>query len=336
MGKTYQQLSLEERCAIARLLEAGQSIRQIAATLDRSASTISRELARNRTYSKNAYKPVHADEQAWARRWRGSKIERHPELQTYILERLAMGWSPEQVANRMALEHSTIQVSHETIYRFIYAQYKRSDDARWRRCLPRAKFRRGYRGRKGGPLKKFHQRHSIHQRPGEAESRDIPGHWETDLMLFSGKKYNLMVLQERQSRFAYLTWQSGKYAEPIADAHIQKLKALPTSMVKTLTLDNGSEFAQTYRVEAETGIEAYYCDNGKPWQKGSVENLNGRLRRFLPRKTDVSEINEEDIQLLQDIINTTPRKCLGYRTPYEVFHEALHLKCESTSPPARE
>lgn len=335
MGKIYQQLSLEERCSIARLREAGQSNRKIAAALDRSASTISRELARNGTYSKQKYRPVHADEQAWARRWRGSKLERHPDLQHAVLDRLAMGWSPEQVANRMALEERTIRVSTETIYRFIYAQYARSKDGRWRLYLPRAKFKRGYRGRRGGALRQVKERSSIHSRPSEVEQRETFGHWEGDLMMFADKKHNLMVLQERKSRFAFLSLQPSKHAQPIAEAQTRFLAPLPEWIRQTLTQDNGTEFAATHQVEQQTGIHAYYCDSGKPWQKGGVENLNGRLRRYLPRTMDVSDVSPPEVDLLQAIINSTPRKCLGFRTPAEVFNQALHLKCESTSPLAR-
>ena len=336
MGKIYRQLSLEERCAIARFHENGQSIRQIAATLDRAASTISRELARNKTYGRQRYKPAHADEQAWARRWRGSRMERQPELQRHVLDRLAMGWSPEQVAGRLTLENSSLRISHESIYRFIYSQIARTKDYRWRLYLPRAKFKRGFRGKRGGALRERKDRRSIHARPPVAQTRQTYGHWESDLMLFADKKHNLMVLLERKSRFAFLSWQTGKCAEPIAKAQISHLLPLPQGIRKTLTLDNGSEFAATGHLEKTVGIQAYFCDNAKPWQKGGVENLNGRIRRYMPRKIDITSITQEDITILQNIINTTPRKCLGFLTPYEVFNKALHLKCESTFPLLRE
>lgn len=279
---------------------------------------------------------MHADEQAWARRWRGSKLERHPDLQHAVLDLLAMGWSPEQVASRMALEERTIRVSSETIYRFIYAQYARHKDGRWRLYLPRAKFKRGYRGRRGGALRQVKARSSIHDRPSEVERRETFGHWESDLLMFGDKKRNLLVLQERKSRYAFLSLQPGKHARPIAEAQTRFLASLPEGIRQTLTLDNGTEFAATHQVEQQTGIRAYYCDNAKPWQKGGVENLNGRLRRYLPRQMDVSRISSSEIELLQTIINSTPRKCLGFRTPAEVFNQALHLKCESTFPLARE
>src|SRR5579864_4811901 len=142
MGQSYRQLCLDERCEIASRREAGQSIRQIAAALDRAPSSISRELKRN-TGSKVGYKPAYASEQAKARRWRGSKLLRNPDLQAMVLERLAGGWSPEQVAGRLAREQGRVVVSYETIYRFIAAQIARTKDYTWRHYLPRAKTKRG-------------------------------------------------------------------------------------------------------------------------------------------------------------------------------------------------
>ncbi len=142
------------------------------------------------------YLPSYADDMAWARRWRGSRLERHSALQHYVLDRLAMGWSPEQVSGRMRLEKHSSSLSHESIYRFIYAQIARTKDYRWRLYLPRAKSKRGYRGRKGGSsVQNLKHRVSIHKRPDIINKREETGHWETDLMMFSDKKSNLLVMQ---------------------------------------------------------------------------------------------------------------------------------------------
>ena len=179
---SYRQLSLEERCSIARLHEAGQSIRQIAAALDRQPSTIARELKRN-SGSKVGYRPAYAQQQAEARRWTGARLEREDGLRETILDRLAGGWSPEQISGRLAREAGHRVISHETIYRFIYAQLTRTNDRRWRHYLPRAKYKRGWRT-KGGRLRRI-DRPSIHERPAEIATRQQPGHWEADAMLFS-------------------------------------------------------------------------------------------------------------------------------------------------------
>jgi len=148
MGSRYRHFSIEERCEIARRSEAGQSLRQIAAALDRAPSSVARELKRN-TGAKG-YRPTYAGEQAHARRWRGSKLLRDPELQVLVLDRLARGWSPEQVAGRLLHQQGRTLISHESIYRFIAAQIARTKDYSWRWYLPRAKSKRGFRGRKGG------------------------------------------------------------------------------------------------------------------------------------------------------------------------------------------
>src|ERR1700753_948116 len=149
MGRSYEQLSLDDRCEIARLSAGGSSVRQIAAALDRSPSTISRELKRNEGVQVG-YKPAYATQHARARRWTGSRLEREPGLRRAVMERLAAGWSPEQVAGRLAREHGRKVISHETIYRFIYAQLTRTNNYGWRRYLPRKKSKRGCRGKKGG------------------------------------------------------------------------------------------------------------------------------------------------------------------------------------------
>src|SRR6478736_5073643 len=184
MGKQYDHLSLDERCRIARLHEDGQSIRQIAAALDRPPSTVSRELRRNRG-KQVGYKPSYAHEQAKARRWTGSRLERDGELRRLVLDRLRHGWSPEQIAGRLACDKAATGISHESIYRFIYAQIRRTNDGSWRHYLPRAKAKRGWRGRKGGSsASSIKGRVSIAERPEAANDRAFPGHWEADLMLF--------------------------------------------------------------------------------------------------------------------------------------------------------
>lgn len=177
MEKIYKQLSPEERSTIAFYHKKGESIRKIASIMDRAASTISRELKRNLGSKSTPYNPVYADELAWSRRWRGSRMERHPALQKYVLDRLAMGWSPEQVAGRMSFENHTTTISYESIYRFIYAQIARTKDYSWRLYLPRAKSKRGFRGCKGGSsVKSIKDRVSIDLRPMHIDLRKRYGH----------------------------------------------------------------------------------------------------------------------------------------------------------------
>ena len=151
MGKSYGHVTIEERCEIARLQASGYSVSQIAASLDRSPSTVARELKRNGSRTQG-YQPRYANQQAHARRWRGSRLERDEALRDKVLSGLKQGWSPEQVAGRMAMESGSTVISHESIYRFIYGQIARKKDYSWRHYLPRAKSKRGWRGHKGAAL----------------------------------------------------------------------------------------------------------------------------------------------------------------------------------------
>src|SRR5438067_181669 len=200
MGRSYKQLSLEDRRQIARLQADGKSIRQIAAALDRPPSTVSRELRRNRG-SHVGYKPSYAQEQTRARRWAGSRLEREPDLRRVVLERLESGWSPEQVAGRLARAARHNVISYESIYRFIYAQIARTKDYRWRHYLPRGKSKRGFRGRGGGSSAlHIEARVPIAERPPAVDDRSIPGHWEADLMMFAKYGQAILTLHERSSR----------------------------------------------------------------------------------------------------------------------------------------
>jgi IS30 family transposase len=327
MGYTYRHLSLEERCTITRLHSAGQSIRQIASALDRAPSTVARELKRNASKTKG-YEPSYAWQQAKSRRWRGSRLERQPALRSHVLKHLAMGYSPVQVAGRLTHEQGKTLISHESIYRFIYAQMRRTTDGSWRHYLPQAKGSRGYRKRKGRSLAHFLPgRISVHQRPKHIASRKEAGHWEADLMAFANTTHTLVIAQERTSRLLMAVLLPGKAAEPVANCLKDMFSPLPAQLRQTITFDNGAEFAHHQSLPLQT----FFCDPHSPWQKGGVENAIGRLRRYLPRNTDITHITQNDIIAITQLYNHTPRKCLDFKTPAEVFSkQLLHFKCEST------
>lgn len=333
MGKCFSHFNVEQRCEMARRRQAGESLRQIAAALDCAPSSVARELKRNSAAS--GYRPSYAHSQAGARRWRGSKLLRHPDLQRQVLARLAQGWSPEMVAVRLADEG--LRISYESIYRFIAAQIARTNDYAWRLYLPRRKSKRGRRGRKGGsPVEHIRERVALAHRPAEADDRRQPGHWEADLMLFSIYGQAVLALHERTSRLTALVLQPSKAAIPTADALCRLLAPLPPALRRTLTFDNGTEFAFHFLVRDRLKIKTFFCDPHAPWQKGGVENAIGRLRRWLPRRTDLRTLPPGRLHQLAQLYNHTPRKCLNFRTPAEVFAQLLHFKCESTFPLSRE
>lgn len=332
MGSSYGQLTFEERCRIAELCAQERSIRQIAADLDRSPSSISRELKRNAGAGAGAraepYRPAYAQQQARARRWSGSRLDRNGVLRDRVLEALAGGWSPEQVVGRLRLEAGRTVIGCETIYRFIYAQLKRTNDWSWRRYLPRAKSKRGRRRRRGGsPALLIKGRTSIGERPADALDRRQAGHWEADYMLFARYGQQLLVLHERTSRLTALVRTETRRAELTAKILGELLQPLPKTLKLSVTFDNGTEFAEHHRLAMPT----FFCDPHAPWQKGGVENAVGRMRRFLPRRTNLDDLPPDQIMSIAQAYNHTPRKRLDFLTPAEVFSRVLHFEWESTS-----
>src|SRR5580658_2712546 len=334
MGRNYQQLSLDDRCEIARLSANGSSVRQIAAALDRSPSTISRELNRN-CGAQGGYRSGYAHQRTHARRGRGSRLEREASLRADVMEGLASGWSPEQIAGRLAIEHGRKMISYESIYRFIYAQLARTKDYRWRRYLPRGKSKRGCRGRKGGGSQNFIEgRVPVAKRPIEASDRLTPGHWEADLMMFAKYGQAILTVHERKSRLLLAIRLTNKAAHGVARHLVNLFGSLPQPLRQTVTFDNGTEFARHLALR-RLAIETFFCDPYAPWQKGGIENAIGRMRRFIPRKTDLATLSTRRFRHLVAAYNNTPRKCLDFSTPAEAFSQVLHFECESTSPRAR-
>jgi len=333
MGRSYDQLSLDDRCEIARLFANGSSVRQIAAALDRSPSTVSRELKRNRG-AQVGYRSSYAQQQTRARRWKGSRLERDGSLRAAVIERLASGWSPEQIAGRMAREQGRRVISYESIYRFIYAQIARTRNYRWRHYLPRGKSKRGCRGRKGGSSANFIEgRVSLTKRPIEASDRKTCGHWEADLMMFAKYGQAILTVHERKSRLLLAIRLTSKVARGVARHLVNLFEVLPQRLRQTVTFDNGTEFAR-HRALHSLAIKTFFCDPYAPWQKGGIENAIGRMRRFLPRKTDLATLSNRRFRNLVAAYNNTPRKCLDFSTPAETFSQVLHFECESTSRPS--
>ena len=331
MGRHYDQLSLDERCTIAQLREAGQSIAEIAADLDRAPSTISRELKRN-TGIQLGYKPTYANDQARARRWTGSRLERDALLRGLVLGQLRLGWSPEQIAGRLRQQNAATTISHESIYRFIYAQVRRTNDGAWRHYLPKGRSkRRAPANRRRSCDDLIKRRVSIDLRPQAVEHRTTFGHWEADLMIFAVPGQAVLVTHERKSRMTLIARQPGKASQPAVEQLLAWFEPLHSGLRKSVTFDNGTEFAQHHRLNDQLAIRTFFCDPHSPWQKGGVENTIGRLRRYLPRKTNLDTINPSSLDHLIAAHNNTPRKCLDFKTPAEVFSaKLLHFKRDST------
>lgn len=328
MGRSYRQLGLRERTKIEIWRSEGLSMRAIGLRLGRTASTISRELRRNSQPTKQwagGYDSERADGLALRRRrWDARfKLARQPDLKELVRQCLAMGRSPEQIAGRLALEHGKTVISHESIYRFIY--YRSALKDYWHRLLPRRKSRRGRLGQRGGsPASFIRHRLPISLRPAEARDRAVPGHWEADLMAFSKYGQYVLVTHERSSRRLEIGRLPGKSATAVIDRLMARFGPLPASLRRSLTFDNGTEFALHYRLGEHLRLDTFFCDPHAPWQKGGIENAIGRMRRFLPRKADLATIEPVQLYALVERYNDTPRKCLAFKTPNEVFSTFLN------------
>lgn len=321
--RRYNQLSTEEREKLFELRQSQQSIAQIALAMGRHRSTIWRELKRNEA-PPGYYVPDTAHHQALSRRKRGSRIDRHADLKDFIQTKLCCHyWTPEQIAGYIKNRQKELpSVSHETIYAWLYSKAQLKEKL-WK-FLPRHKARRGLRKSKGTSQSRIPDRVSIHQRPPVGRKRKIFGHWEADLVSFRKNADHILVLRERKTMFTQSSRLPSKKALPTAAATIDLLRPIPRQALKTVTYDNGTEFAK-HRVVAQTlGIKTFFCDPYASWQKGGIENTNGRLRRDLPRKTNIHNMNQEDFDEIIDNYNNTPRKSLNWLTPLEAFINNLN------------
>ena len=330
-GVTYSDryLDREERYELARLREAGLPMRQIAARLGRAPSTISRELARNADPRTGSYQPERAHRLAWERQRRPkpSKLSRDPVLRGQVQQLLDRRYSPQQISGRLRVLHPddpAMRVSHETIYQSIYL-YPRGELRReLKACLRtgrQVRRRRGRREIRGTIIGAV----PIGQRPPEVHGRLVPGHHEGDLIMGSKASNSAVgtIVERTTGYLTLLPLHDGHGAAAVADAIIDRLGALPAWFTKTLTWDRGTELARHQRITDATGIQVYFADPHSPWQRGSNENINGLLREYLPKGTDLSTTTPAQLQAIADELNDRPRKRFGYHTPREQLAKLL-------------
>ncbi len=298
MGKSYKHFTLDERCRLRGMMEIGLGPSEIGRRLGRHRTTIHREIGRNRCAS--GYRPETADHVAWARKLRGSRIGRSTRLRDHIGDRLAMGWSPEAIVGRMEFDAMNDTVSVESIYRYAYSAAGRR--AGWPRYLAQSKASRGRRRRNGRRQPAIPNRVPIDRRPAEANGRTAFGHWEGDLMHFRRQNDILLTLQERCSRLTLATRLSSKDATDTADAIVDQLAALPATAVRTITHDNGGEFARHERVTDAIGMPAFFCDPHSPWQRG------GSFPRALIHRGSVSVDFASTVTFEETIGNSSQRR----------------------------
>lgn len=320
--KAYGQLRYEERVKIAELRQSKSSLTQIAEALCRSKSTISREIRRNEGRL-GQYWPDTAQNKALRRCQRQCRLDRDEELRQFVLTKLQCHfWTPEQIAAWLKHRQTEIApISHESIYAWIY-RHKQKKDKLWK-FLARHKAKRGLRKSKGAGVSRIPNRVSIPERPKEVENKKNFGHWEADLMSFLKNSQHIVVVRERSSMYLFSAPLESKRALDTSKVLTDFMKRLPKEACKTMTYDNGGEFACHESVNEAVGIASYFCDPYASWQKGGIENSNGRLRRDLPRNTDVKSMSKEEFDEVIFNYTTTPRKSLGWLTPLEVFNKNL-------------
>jgi IS30 family transposase len=310
---TYTHLSQTERYQIYALMKAGQTQSEIAQILGRHKSTISREISRG--CGRRGYRPRQAQNLS-DERSQGSRNAREVDEQIVLEVRslLALQWSPEQIA-------SQLPISHETIYYKIYADKVKGGHL-WRSLRCQKKRRKRYASghdRRG----QIPDRRSISERPDSIERRSHIGHWEGDTVIGAAHQHAIVTLVERKSGYAVVSKVNRKTSDQVSAAIVKRLKPL-ASRVKTITYDNGKEFAEHKFIDASLGSMSYFADPFASWQRGSNENYNGLLRQYIPKKRRLSTVTDEELKMIEDRLNHRPRKRLGFKTPHQVFHESLN------------
>ena len=320
-------LSLREREEISRGIAAGLSNAEIARELERSPSTISRELARHQ--GRERYRAAAADGQAWenARRPKGCRLASRPRLRRAIARKLRLEWSPQQIARWLKREFSAdpqMQLSHETIYRTLFVQARGLLKKQLHMHL---RTQRGYRHAQlastlGQGRGQIVDAISIRERPAEVADRAVPGHWEGDLIIGANSS-QVGTLVERYSRYVMLIKLDTKDANTVATALSKHVLGLPEQLRRSLTWDRGMEMAKHKEFTIATDVQVYFCDPRSPWQRGSNENTNGLLRQYLPRTADISTFSQRHLNAIAARLNQRPRMTLGWISPAEKLNESV-------------
>lgn len=347
MSRQYKHVSLAERIEIEKLIDQGMPQAEIARRLGRSRSTICREVNQrswrpsNTSAAYTPYRPVGLRTGEWTKRqYRATIAQGHAEraaqrshqpqrmrqdrLVGHVRDRLRRGWTPEEITGRLSWEFPddpVMRVSHETLYAWIYAPQQKGLGL-WE-YLPRGQRKR----RKRGPSRKVRRapairfRVPIHDRPAEIEDRVEFGHWEADSVLGVKGTGGIHTEVERTSRYLVATKITTITAQATLDAQQAMITALPAHAVKSITADNGSEFAWHHKLADTTGVPTYFAVPYSAWQRGTNEHFNGRIRKYIPKHTRLDTISEEELTDIINEINNRPRKILNWQTPTEVFNQ---------------
>ena len=308
---SYNQLTQEQRYQIYALLKIGHNQTEIATVIGTHKSTVSRELRRNKGL--RGYRAKQAHKKALSRR-NHSRKRILPETWALIETKLRLEWSPEQVSGWLK-RHYTIQVSHEWIYQYILTDKQAGGNLFCHlRCQKKRRKRYGSYDRRG----KLPNRRSIEERPAIVEERQRLGDWEVDTIIGKRHRQAIVTLTERKSRFSLLAKVEQRTAEQVGKAVIGLLQPV-ADRLHTLTADNGKEFAGHERIAGELHTDFFFAHPYAAWERGANENMNGLVRQYIPKTSDLSSVTDKDLRCIMNRLNHRPRKCLDFQSPFEVF-----------------
>jgi len=318
-------LSLGEREEISRGLARDESLRTIAHRLGRAPSTVSREVKVNGGHLGYRANVAHRASRRRAKRPKAMKLQECRRLRVAVETKLGLWWSPSQISRwlvRAYPDDEEMRVSHETIYQSLFVQGRGALRKELWRSLRTGRAVRRPQGRAASTKGKIRDMAMISERPAEVEDRAVPGHWEGDLIIGTGKSA-IGTLVERQTRYVMLFQVPDNTAESVRVALTDTIKGLPEHLWKSLTWDQGKEMAQHATFTIDTGVKVYFCDPKSPWQRGSNENTNGLLRQYFPKGTDLSIVTQDQLDHAAYSLNTRPRQTLGDMTPSEKLAQVL-------------
>jgi IS30 family transposase len=322
--RIFKHLRPQERERLFQLLRQRKTQAEIAKELERNKGTISREIKRNTHQLLDEYLPDTAQKKANRRKAQGRKksyLERYPRLKAYVLKKLLSGWTPDLIAGKLRGQGKDY-LTKESIYQYVYSLEGRKLNLR--QYLPRAhRIRRKRNGRKHRKVMIPH-RVDITRRPKLVEARSQFGHWEGDSVSYQGHSQRLATQVERKSRLLVILRPRTNAARERASLINRRFSILPVQARRTITFDNGLEFSDHQRVTKTIGTKVYFAKPYASWQRGSNENLNGILRRYLPRTTDLDTLTPKELNKIVNHINNRPRKILNYQTPREVFDKQIN------------
>jgi IS30 family transposase len=319
-------LGFAEREQISRGIAADESARASARALGRSPSTVPRVSGRGGGRRRD--RALAAERAAVARlaRPKATRLSRRPRLREAVEAGLRRRWSPQQISARLKVDHPDdpeMRISHETIYQSLYVQSRGELRRELARALRSGRARRRPRRQGPGRRGRIPAMVPIAERPPEADSRAVPGHWEGDLVVGRGGRSSVATLVERRTRYVMLAALEERGSAHVTAALARLIARLPAHLALSLTWDQGKELAEHRRFTAETGVAVYFCDPHSPWQRGSNENTNGLLRQYLPKGTDLAVHGQVGLDRIAAALNGRPRETLGWATPAEKMEELL-------------